>query len=101
MLFEVVHTHTPENCPARGPEQIKAFSEWWQTVKKAPGVKILTGYVSPLDHTYYITVEADDSVALTKALGPLVGMGAGRLIPVMTLDQTLPIAQTGAFEAPK
>ena len=101
MLFEFVHSHTPENCPARGPDYVKAFSEWWQSVKKAPGVKILTGYVSPMDHTYYVTVEADDFAALTKAFGPMVGMGMGHFIPILSLDETLPIAKTGAFEAPK
>jgi hypothetical protein len=101
MLFHMIHTHTVENCPARSLEQVKPISAWWQAMKKTPGVKVLAGFVSPLDHTFYITVEADDYATLARALGPLVSIGTGRIIPVMTLDQTFPLAETGVFFAPK
>jgi hypothetical protein len=101
MLFQVVHTHTFENCPARGAEQAKPISSWWQALKKAPGVKVLTGYVSPLDHTFYITVEADDYVTLMKALGPLLSFGDGHTVPVITLDQALPVAESGVLRMSK
>ena len=101
MLFQVVHTHTNETCPGRSAEQTKLLADFWQALKKAAGVKVLSGYVSPMDHTFYITVEADDYQALAKALGPLNGMGAGHTRPVLTLDQTLTLAQAGAFRASK
>jgi hypothetical protein len=101
MLFQVVHTHTNETCPARSPEQAKSSSNWWQALKKTSGVKVLAGNVSPLEHTFYITVEADDYQTLAKALGPLLSIGAGRVIPVLTLDQTYPIAEAGALRASK
>ena len=101
MLFEVIHTHTVEECPARSPEQLKPVSGWWQTLKKTPGVKVVAGYVSPLDHAFYITVEADDYPTLARALGPLLSIGTGRVIPVLTLDQAFPIAETGALRASK
>jgi hypothetical protein len=101
MLFQVVHTHTNETCPGRSPEQAKSSSNWWQTLKKTSGVKVLAGNVSPLDHTFYITIEADDFQTVAKALGPLLSMGSGRVIPVLTLDQTLTMAEAGAFRASK
>jgi hypothetical protein len=101
MLFQIVHIHTNETCPAKSPESAKRSGEWWQSLKKTPGVKVLAGNVSPLEHTFYITVEADDSVILTKALGPLLSLGTGRIMPVLTLDQTLPLAEAGAFRASK
>jgi hypothetical protein len=101
MLFQVVHAHTNETCPGQSAEQAKRFGEWWQSVKKAPGVKVLSGYVSPMDHTFYITVEADDYPSLAKAMGPLNTYGSGRTFPVLTLDQTLPLAEAGAFRAAK
>jgi hypothetical protein len=52
-----------------------------------------------VEHTFYITVEADDYQALTRALGPLVSMGTGHAVPVLTLDQTLPMAESGVFRA--
>ena len=101
MLFEVVHTHTLETCPARSPEQTKVASNWWQTLKKTSGVKVLAGYVSPLDHAFYINVEADDYPTLARALGPLLSFGTGRIIPVLTLDQAFPMAEAGALRASK
>ena len=34
-------------------------------------------------------------------LGPLLSIGTGRVIPVLTLDQAFPIAETGALRASK
>ena len=101
MLFQVVHTHTSEQCPAQSAEKMKVLSNWSQALKKAPGVKILSAYVSPLDHTFYITVEADDFATLSKTFGLLVGIGTGNFIPVLPLEQTLAIAESGAYRTPK
>jgi hypothetical protein len=101
MLFQIVHSHTSQMCPAQSPEATKVVREWWQALKNTPGVKVQAGTVSPLEHTYYITVEADDYATLTRALGPLVGIGTGKVIPVLTLDQTLPMAEAGTFRASK
>ncbi len=101
MLFQVIHTHTNETCPAGSAEQSKRYNEWWQSLKKTSGVKVLSGYVSPLGHTFYITVEADDYTTLAKALGALVPIGSGNVIPVITLDQAFPIAEAGAFRGTK
>ena len=101
MLFQVVHTHTNEGCPGQSSEQTKRFAEWWNSMKKTPGVKVLTGYVSPMDHTFYITVEADDYPTLAKALGPLNTYGTGRTSPILALDQSIPMAEAGAFRASK
>ena len=97
MLFQVVHTHTNESCPGQSSEQAKQLGEWWQSLKKAAGVKVVAEYVSPMDHTFYITVEADDYPALAKALGPLNTYGAGHTSPVLTLDQALPMVESGFF----
>ena len=101
MLFQVVHTHTYETCPGRSPEQTKILANWWQTLKKTSGVKVVAGYSSPIDHTFYITVEADDYPTLAKALGPLNSMGTGHTSPVLMMDQTLALAEAGAFRASK
>jgi hypothetical protein len=101
MLFQIIHSHTSQMCPAQSPEATKRAIEWWQTMKKTSGVKVLAGTVSPLDHTYYITVEADDYPTLARELGPLVGVGIGHVSPVLTLDQAFPMAETGAFRGAK
>ncbi len=101
MLYQVVHTHTNVTCPGQSSEQAKRFGEWWLSLKKTPGVKVLAGYVSPMDHTFHITLEADDYPTLARALGPLNTYGTGRTSPVLTLDQTLSMAEAGAFRASK
>jgi hypothetical protein len=101
MLFQVVHTHTNVSCPGQSNEQAKRFGEWWQSLKKAPGVKVVAGYVSPMDHTFYVTVESDDYPTLARALGPLNTYGAGHTCPVLPLDQALPMVEAGAFRATK
>ena len=101
MLYQIVHTHTNETCPGQSTEQTKRLADWWQSLKKTPGVKVLAGYVSPMDHTFYITVEADDYPVLARALGPLNTYGTGRTSPVLTFDQLLPLAESGAFRASK
>jgi hypothetical protein len=101
MLFQVVHSHTIETCPAQSLEAAKRFGEWWQALKKTQGVKVLSGTVSPLDHAFYITVEADDYPILARALGSLIGIGTGHVSPVLTLDQAFPMAEAGAFRASK
>ncbi len=101
MFFQVVHTHTRETCPGRSLEEVKRIDEWWQSLKKTPGLKVLAGYITPIEHAYYITVEADDYSTVSRAFGALNNYGTGRIIPVLTFDQTIPIAQTGAFGASK
>ena len=66
MLFQVVHSHTSQLCPAQSPEATKQANDWWQAMKKTPGVKVLSGTVDPLNHTFYITVEADDYPILAR-----------------------------------
>jgi hypothetical protein len=97
MLFQVTHTHSNHDCPAASPEIIKRLGTWWQELKNTSGVKVLAGYVSPMDHTFHITVEADDYPMLARALGPMNTMGTGHTSPVVTLDQAFPMAEEGAF----
>jgi len=101
MLFQIVHTHSLDKCPAQYPEQAKRLSTWWQSLKKTSGIKVLSGYVTPNDHTFYITVEADDYPTLARALGPLVGIGTGHISPALSLDQAAPMAEAGEFRASK
>jgi hypothetical protein len=99
MLFQVVHTHTSETCPGRSAEYAKRFAEWWQSLKTTAGVKVLAGYVSPMEHTFHITLESDDYPTLARALGALNSYGTGHTSPVLPMEQTLPMAVAGAFRA--
>jgi hypothetical protein len=97
MIFQVTHTHNHETCPGANPDKFTTFSQWWDAVKKNQNVKVLGGYVSPIDHVFHITLEADDFGAVTRAMGPLNSIGSGDISVVLTLDAAMPLAEEGVF----
>ena len=97
MLFQITHMHTSERCPGVDETVGEGVKAWWTALKSNTAVKVLGGYVSPMDHTFHITIEADDYPTLARALGPLNSVGEGRTTPVITLDQAFPMSDEGAF----
>ena len=97
MILQVTHKHNHETCPGVHTDKFSTFSEWWDGVKKNPNVKVLGGYVSPMDHVFHITLEADDFGAVTRAMGPLNSIGTGSIDVVITLDAAMPLAEEGVF----
>ncbi len=100
MLFQITHVHTHETCPGVVTETAPKLAEWWNNLKNNPDVKVLGGYVSPMDHTIHITLEASDFPPVARALGALNALGSGRTSPVISLDQAFPLAQSGTFRLP-
>jgi len=99
MLFHITHTHRQEACPAVYPDRMEMLRHWWTQVNKTPGVNIISCVISPLDHTFYITAEADDFPTFTRALGPLNEIGSGQTVPVLPIETLLQIAEEGAFHS--
>ena len=97
MLFEIVHTHNHETCPGVHSDLLERYSKWWDEVKGTAGIKLLGGYVAPIEHTFYVTLEADDYGAVVRAMGPLNAIGTGQIVPVILLDQAMPLAESGTF----
>ncbi len=82
MLFMYIHTHPVEKCLMNKPEERNAlFAQVQQQVKEA-GVKVLSMYSAPNEHTFFAVIEADDVAAIQKAVSPLTPWGSARLIPV-------------------
>lgn len=100
MLFQITHLHTSDSCPGVVPDIGDRMGEWWQALKANPDLNVLGAYVSPMDHTFHITVEADDYAPVARAFGPLNAIGEGDTTPVITLDQAFPLADAGAFRLP-
>ena len=89
MLFMYVHTHPMEKCTAtKMDENAKTFSKLQDEAKKA-GIKIVGSYVAMHEHTMYLIFEASDLAPLEKCLIPLTTWGNARLIPVVSMEQTL------------
>ena len=101
MLFQVRHVHTSEQCPGGSDELGDKLAVWWANLKANPDLKVLTGYVSPMDHTFFITVEADEVGPLLRGLGPLNSIGTGYTTPIISLDQAMPLADEGVFQLPE
>jgi hypothetical protein len=97
MIFQITHTHNHETCPGVHSDKLSTFSEWWDGVKKNPNLKVVGGYVAPMDHVFHITVEADDYTTVVRAMGPLNSIGTGHVTGVISLDAAMPLAQEGVF----
>ena len=81
MLFRMVNTHTPENCPALKPDGLKTFAA---VVKSAEeyGVRIHSMHVSPWEHTIYGLLETDNAESLDLWSQPLSPFGITKVSPV-------------------
>jgi hypothetical protein len=97
MLFQVIHVHSHETCPGVHSELLDRYGNWWDEVKKNSSIKLLGGYVAPAEHTFYITIEADDYSAVVRAMGPLNAIGTGNIVPMIPLDAAMPLADQGTF----
>jgi hypothetical protein len=90
MLFMYIHTHPVEKCTIDKPqENMKMFEKMQEGYKKA-GVKLVSMYAAPHEHTFYMLLEANDIMALEKANAPMTLWGTAKLIPVTTMDQWMP-----------
>ena len=83
MLFHITHTHTPENCPAHNPEQIKAtFGQMMANVETA-GANLIGAYVDIPAHEFFLIVEADRIEQVNEMLDPALELGYGEVRPVV------------------
>ena len=74
-------------------DALEYYRRWWTGLKQAQGVKLLSAYASPTDHTIYVAVEADDFAAVAAALGPLNTIGSGHTNPVLSIDDVISMAE--------
>lgn len=89
MLFIYIHTHPVEKCPANNPQDMKKMVAKAQEDAKKAGIKMVGTYVAMHEHTVYMVVEASDMATLEKLLIPMTVQGTAKLVPVLTLEQSL------------
>ena len=86
MLFMYIGTHPVDKCMADKPQEgLKLFSQVQEELKKA-GVKTLGMYVAGHEHTTFAIFDANDILALERALVPFTMFGNARLIPVVSME---------------
>jgi hypothetical protein len=89
LLFHVHHIHTKETCPAVHPEMRERVARWWTNLKDNPDVTVVSCYVSPSDHNFYIALDAASNTAMAKAIAPLNALGTGNTSPVVSIEDML------------
>ena len=89
MLFIAIHEHRPESCPVVEPSPIAQLADE-QHIRES-GVKVLSSYAAPAEHTLFFVLEADDYSQLVRYFRPLMTIGVPRIVPVQTMDEALEI----------
>ncbi len=87
MLFVAIHTHTPESCPLVDVQPIMQLADG-EHIKKS-GVKVLSGYAAPPEHTMFFVLEADDYSQIVRFFQPMMTIGVPRIIPVQTFEDAV------------
>jgi hypothetical protein len=82
MLFHITHIHNWENCPAHDPEKAKSTFGKMLANADASGVKLLSAFVDPPAHTFYLIIEANDAKQLELFLDPVFKLGSAEIRPV-------------------
>lgn len=82
MIFHVTATHRPQNCSAHRPERQKAFRELFSRAQGL-GVKLHGNYVDAPGHAVYIVMEAEDAMAISRLLEPVLEFGHYEIRPVV------------------
>jgi hypothetical protein len=89
MLFHITHTHTPEDCPAHNPEQIKATFGQMVANAETAEINLIGAYVDIPAHEFYLIVEADRIEQVNEMMDPALEIGYGEVRPVVDALITL------------
>jgi hypothetical protein len=101
MLYMVITTHDPENCPAFNPKTRAIMLAWYARVEalsKKHGIKVIGGWTDHPAHTYYGVMDIpSDAAAVAFMMEPEVHATLGfckmRSFPVMTDEETYKIIE--------
>ena len=89
MLFHITHLHNWENCPAHQPEKAKSSFGKLLANDEGSGAKIVSAYVDPPAHTFYLIFEADSTKQLEILLDPVFELGSAEIRPISDAMEVL------------
>ena len=76
-LFLIEHHHTPETCPTRNPDMVRALrSHVTQENALRFGVNLLADWVNESEHTVILVVETDSQEKADKFASPFRQVGS-------------------------
>ena len=75
-LFLIEHTHTPDTCPTKNLDMVRALAGHVTDANAAKyGVKILADFVREVDHNVILVLEADSPDKAANFAVPFLGAG--------------------------
>ena len=90
MLVIVTHSHDPDKCPAIGGLREEFLDSLTEEKAREMGVKLLSAYANSLEHTIYLTIEAQNVLEIDRFVGKaLRHVGTTRVTPVVSVKETL------------
>ena len=97
MLYLVAHSHTLENCPTKeGKEALeKHYRSLQSDVAERLGIKVLTLYTAPIQHSQFVVLEAKSVEALRDYLEPLYMRGKVDIFPIISFSERVHALEAG------
>ena len=75
-LYLVEHTHTPDTCPTKNLDMVRALAGHVTDENAAKfGVKIVADFVREVDHNVMLVLEADSADKVATFAVPFLGAG--------------------------
>lgn len=75
-LFLIQHSHTPETCPTRNPDMVRALrAHVTPEHAEQMGLKLLADWANELEHTVVMVVEADGQEKAENFAAPFRNVG--------------------------
>jgi hypothetical protein len=100
MFFIAQLTHSPELCFGRPEhkERAKELMEFMKNIakyEKEAGVKVHGFYLNANEHTFFMVLESDKYLNVSKFLGckPILTHHTAKITPVVTLEESLEFAR--------
>jgi muconolactone delta-isomerase len=90
MLFMYIHTHSVDKCMVDQPQELAKMSSQMREEAQKANIKVTT-YSAPHEHTIYSIIDANDIATLEKILTPMTKWGDADLIPIISMEQIVPV----------
>ena len=87
-LFLIDHHHTPETCPTRNPDMVRALrAHVTPENAEQQGVKLLADWACEPEHHVVFVVETDEQEKAERFAAPFAHVGTVKVTMGMTCEQ--------------
>ena len=96
MLFQVIHQHTPEQCPANHDGRTEVMNNALNEAHKSGAVTIHSWLINSPGHRTFLVIEAHKYEDVQIMFDPMRLWGHWEIIPVLDPNATRSIRHEGA-----